>query len=103
MSVLRYLLVVLALPGCRSPDAAPEPLVIHAAASLTDVLPRVGEAFQAAGGPEVTFSFESSSRLARQIEAGAPGDVFVSADEEWMEHLAERELIAAPTRTRLLG
>ena len=77
--------------------------LVFAAASLTDVLTKIGADYEAATGKHVTFSFAGSSVLARQIEAGSPADMFISADEAWMDHLATRDLIAADTRTDLLG
>ena len=95
------LLAVLLLPvsGCRRDQSTP--LRVHAAASLSVALPAVAAAWRAAGGPEVTFSFDASSRLARQLEAGAPADVFISADQAWMDHLEARDLIARETRREL--
>lgn len=71
---------------------------VHAAASLTDVMREIGAAFQRATGIAVTFNFAGSSTIARQIENGAPGDVFVSADEAQMNALDSRRLILANTR-----
>lgn len=65
----------------------------YAAASLTNALQEI-----AAGRTDVKFSFAASSTLARQIEQGAAADLFLSADEEWMDYLAQRGLIAADTR-----
>ncbi len=75
---------------------------IFAAASLTDVLTRIGQQYDAAGHPAPVFNFAASSELARQIEQGADADLFISADEAWMDYLAERDLIEASTRTTLL-
>lgn len=80
----------------------PVPLTVHAAASLTSVLPRVADTFSPSSGP-VRFHFGASSRLAKQIEAGAPGDVFFSADAAWMDYLETRGLLRAGTRRDLLG
>mgnify|MGYP003670741169 CR=1 FL=1 len=77
--------------------------LVFAAASLTDVLTKIGADYEATTGKHVTFSFAGSSVLARQIEAGSPADMFISADEAWMDHLAVRDLITADTRTDLLG
>ncbi|NNF11728.1 MAG: molybdate ABC transporter permease subunit [Gemmatimonadetes bacterium] len=70
------------------------PILVLAASSLTDVLPRLAQSFEADGGPVVRYSFDATSRLAVQIEAGAPADVIVSADAVWMEWLADRGLLA---------
>lgn len=78
-------------------------LTVHAAASLTDVLPRVAEQWQQAGGQAVTFAFGPSSRLAKQLEAGAPGDLYLSADSAWMDYAEDRNLLASGSRTDLLA
>ena len=83
--------------------AAPRPLLVLAAASLTEALSQAGAAFTATGQPPLTFSFDASSRLARQIESGAPADAFFSADQTWMDHLATRGLLAEETRQDLVG
>ena len=99
-------MALLVLVASCGDDEAEARLSIWAAASLTDVLPEVAEAFVETGdgaGVEVVFSFDGSSRLARQIEAGAPADLFVSADEEWMDYLEERERIVESTRMNLVS
>ena len=73
-------------------------ITVFAAASMTNVLEDVAAAFTRATGTKVTLSFAASSALARQIEAGAQVDVFVSADEAWMDYLAARRLIEAASR-----
>lgn len=65
---------------------AAERLTVFAAASMTNALERIGAAYADETGTEVVFSFAGTGVLARQIEAGAPADVFVSADEDWMAH-----------------
>lgn len=83
--------------------AAPEVAVrVAAASSLTDVMKTIGDAYAAAGHPAPVFSFAASSELARQVEQGAEADVFISADEAWMDYLAERNLIDPATRRTLL-
>ncbi|MCT7377531.1 molybdate ABC transporter substrate-binding protein [Chelativorans salis] len=72
---------------------ASERLTIFAAASMKDAMDRVVPAFTAESGVEAVVSLAASSVLARQIEAGAPADVYVSADVEWMDWLAERGLV----------
>jgi molybdate transport system substrate-binding protein len=93
------LLVPVAVAG--EPDAA-RGVTVFAAASLTDVLPKVAAA-RGKDAPPATFNFDASSRLAKQIEAGAPADLFLSADAEWMDHLEKSGRIEAGTRTDLLG
>lgn len=83
--------------------AQPRPITVFAAASLQDVLTEAGKAWTARSGREVRFSFAASSAIARQIEQGAPADMFISADVDWMDYLAERDLIAPATRSNLLA
>jgi molybdate transport system substrate-binding protein len=78
-------------------------ITVFAAASLTDVLQEIGAAFRADTGIAVRFSFAASSALARQVEAGAPAHVFVSADAEWMDYLASRGRVDAATRRDVAG
>lgn len=83
--------------------AQPAPPVVFAAASLQTALDRISADFTMATGFAVTISYAGSSALARQIESGAPADIFISADLDWMDYLAERNLIAPATRTNLVG
>ncbi|WP_426959717.1 molybdate ABC transporter substrate-binding protein [Muricoccus radiodurans] len=82
---------------------AQEPVTVFAAASLTDALRDLGRQWEARGNPAVRLSFAASSALARQIEQGAPADVFMSADEPWADYLQQRHLLAEGTRTSPLG
>jgi len=92
-----------ATDGSGAEEAASAEVTVFAAASLTDVLQEIGTAFRADTGTGTRFSFAASSALARQIESGAPAGVFVSADVEWMDHLAERGAIDATTRRNVAG
>jgi molybdate transport system permease protein len=84
--------------------AAPErSILVLAAASLTDVLPRVAVAWTRQSGVSVRFSFDATSRLAPQAIEGAPADLFFSADETWMTWLRERGGIVPGTVQRFLG
>jgi len=85
----------------RAQDA--NKLIVFAASSLTEVMNEAGEAYAKTGKPKPVFSFAASSALARQIENGAPAAIFASADEEWMDYLATRKLIADGTRTSFVG
>ncbi len=80
-----------------------ERLSVFAAASLKNALDAVNEACSQTDGAPATISYAASSALARQIEAGAPADIFISADLDWMDYLSERKLTRADTETRLLG
>ncbi|OAN75576.1 molybdate ABC transporter substrate-binding protein [Jannaschia sp. EhC01] len=96
--VLSWLLcAVLAVP------ARAEDVLVFAAASLAGPLDQVAEAFEAETGHSVTISYGGSSTLARQIEAGAPADVVLLANEAWMDHLAARGAIEDASRITLLG
>lgn len=78
------------------------PITVFAAASLTDAMQAAGKAFTARTGTPVRFSFASSAALARQIEAGAPADLFLSADLEWMDHAQAQGAIDPKSRVNLL-
>ena len=78
-------------------------VTVFAAASLSDVLKQVGDAYKTETGRNVVFSFAASSALARQIEASPGADIFISADTDWMDYLNARGLIAQHSRIDLLG
>jgi len=78
-------------------------LTVFAAASLTDALKEVSDAYTKGGGAPVRLSFGASSALARQIEAGAQADVFFSADTEWVDYLQARNLADKATRQNVLS
>jgi molybdate transport system substrate-binding protein len=79
------------------------PVVVFAAASLTDAITEIGAAFTKETGIAVQYSFAASSALARQIEAGAPAEVFFPADQEWMDYLAKKQLLAPGSRRDVVG
>ncbi|HEV7251543.1 MAG TPA: molybdate ABC transporter substrate-binding protein [Mesorhizobium sp.] len=82
---------------------AQEGPVVFAAASLKNALDAVNAACEAEVGGPVTISYAASSALAKQIEQGAPADIFFSADLDWMRYLSERNLTKKETETSLLG
>lgn len=98
MRVIGRWLAVVLLFACLTAGAAERPLTVFAAASLKESLDQVGSAWAAAGHPKPLISYAASSALARQIEQGAPADVFVSADAQWMDYLQDRKLIVAASR-----
>jgi molybdate transport system substrate-binding protein len=98
MRFLAILLVLLLPIGARA-----QTLTVFAAASLTDAMKDISAKWQAAGHQPLSLSFGSSSTLARQVEQGAPANVFASADEKWMDYLADKKLLADGTRKDLLG
>ena len=97
MKFLGTIAAVILLVSTASSQAA-EKITVFAAASLKDVLDDAVKIYQTDTGSEVVVSLGASSALAKQIEAGAPADVFISADEKWMDWVNERKLINADTR-----
>lgn len=95
--------LIAAPAGAAFADAAKAPVVVFAAASLKNALDRVAAEWTAETHVEVRVSYASSSALARQIEQGAPADLFVSADLDWMDYVARKDLVVADTRQNLLG
>ncbi|MBB4591693.1 molybdate ABC transporter substrate-binding protein [Xanthomonas cannabis] len=93
--------LMLALPALAVAQAAP--VTVFAAASLKESMDEAAAAFEKATGTPVRVSYAASSALARQIEQGAPADVFFSADLEWMDYLQQHGLIAPAQRHDLLG
>lgn len=94
---------VLAAAAVCAPAAMAADVTVFAAASLKNALDDVSAAWTAEVGKEATISYAGSSALAKQIEEGAPGDVFVSADVPWMDYLAERDLVKPETVVELLA
>lgn len=85
--------------ACRpSVDDRRDVVTVFAAASTTDVLARIAAHYEQRTGVSVRTSFASSSTLAKQIEAGAAADLYVSANPGWMDYLTERGLVRADTR-----
>jgi len=87
----------------RAADSQQPELLVFAAASLTNVLGELSAAWTSTSNVPVKLSFASSSVLARQIEAGGKADIFISADQEWMDYLQARGLIDKSTRRNLVG
>ena len=94
------LATILALHGAM---AQSPPLTVFAAASMKNALDDVDAAFTKQTGVKVVASYAASSALMKQIEQGAPADVFISADVNWMDYGAKRDLINTATRVDLLG
>ena len=78
-------------------------LTVFAAASMKNALDEIDNAYAARSGVKVIVSYAASSTLAKQIEQGAPADVFVSADTDWMDYAIAKRTINEPTRVNLLG
>jgi len=92
------LMIALLLP----PGAGAADVTVFAAASLKESLDAVAREFEAGSGHKVTVSYAASSALAKQIENGAPADLFISADLDWADYLDARKLLAPSTRINLL-
>ncbi len=98
------LAAVIALCGSFClPAAAGQDLLIFGAASLREALGAAARLYEIRTGAKVAESYAGSGTLARQIERGAPADIFVCADEEWMDYLDKRGFIRADTRVDLLS
>src|ERR1700722_6199266 len=93
------------LCGSASPPAVAQDksLTVFAAASMKNALDDVNAAYAAKTGVKVVASYAASSVLAKQIEQGAPADIFVSADTDWMDYATAKKTINEPTRVNLLG
>lgn len=104
-AIVTRLLAALALLSAVVMPAAwaqAKPPTVLAAASLQESLTAAAQRWAAKGHPRPVLSFAASSALARQVEAGAPADLFISADEDWMNYLAQRGLIQPRTRASFL-
>jgi molybdate transport system substrate-binding protein len=95
--------VLLIVAMCVPLPAQAQTVTVLAAASLTDAFKQVAALWEQAGHRPPRLSFGSSSNLARQIEQGAPANLFASADTQWMDYLDQRGLIAPGTRDDVLG
>lgn len=89
--------------GLVAQVAAAEKITVFAAASLTNALQDIATEYQKGKDVEVVSSFASSSTLARQIEQGAPADMFISADQQWMDYAIDKQQMVKDTRYTLLG
>lgn len=89
-------------PGSGVAMAA-DRVTVFAAASMKTALDAANAAYARDKGVDIAVSYAASSALARQVEAGAPADLFISADEDWMNYLAGKNLIRADSRSDLLG
>lgn len=102
MKLRAFLLTAATFVACTVATWAAD-LQVFAAASLTDALQEIAPAYEAAGGGKLQFNFAGSNALARQIQEGAPADVFLSADEPKMNALEKAGLILDGTRHSLLS
>ena len=93
----------LAVQIALASTASAQDVVVFAAASLKNALDEASTDYRQETGTRVLISYAASSTLAKQIENGAPADLFISADLDWMDYLQQRHLIKAETRVTLLG
>jgi len=89
--------------GLATQAQAADKITVFAAASLTNAMQDIAAQYQKEKGVQVVSSFASSSTLARQIEQGAPADLFISADQQWMDYSISKQQIVENTRYTLLG
>lgn len=93
----------LSLTSLAAPAAAQEKVTVFAAASMKNALDNANKAWGAEGGKEVVVSYAASGALAKQIEGGAPADIFISADLDWMKYVSDKKLVKEDTKTNWLG
>jgi len=89
--------------GVYQATATTTDITVFAAASTTNALTEIAKIYESGGSGKVALSFASSSTLAKQIENGAPADVFISADAEWMDYLEGKKLLETGSRSEFLG
>jgi molybdate transport system substrate-binding protein len=100
---MRRIFVTLLLIFSLARFAAAAELQVFAAASLTDALQEIAASYKKDNGDKILLNLAASSTLARQIQEGAPADLFLSADEEKMDSLEKRKLLLAGTRKSVLS
>lgn len=100
--ILAGLLMAAVLPVSTVSAQSRADVTIFAAASLRDALDELAREYERQGRGKAAISYAGSPMLARQIEKGAPADIFISADTDWMDYLAKAGLIRIETRVNLL-
>lgn len=101
--VLAMFVAAMAVCSSAGGAVAQEQVVVFAAASLKNALDGIADAWEQETGKEAVISYAGSPALARQIEQGAPADLFISADLDWMSYVSDKDLTRRATETRLLG
>jgi molybdate transport system substrate-binding protein len=102
-ALLQGLAALIAAEIASTTRAQPRPVLVFAAASLKTALDAIATEWRKETGKQATISYAASSTLAKQIENGAPTDMFISADLDWMNYVEQHELIAPSSRLNLLG
>jgi molybdate transport system substrate-binding protein len=105
MSKQRLLLFSLGALLCSTamiPASAQDTVTLYAAASLKDVFDEIGKAYEKDKGIKIVASYGATPALAKQIEHGAPADIFLSADTDWMDYVETRKLVKPGSRRNLL-
>jgi molybdate transport system substrate-binding protein len=100
---LSALALTFALPHAAPVKAQEQPVIVFAAASLKNALDEIANEWMKANKTDVKISYAASSALAKQIENGAPADIFISADLDWMDYVEKKNLVRKGTRVSLLG
>ena len=95
--------VMLLMAGFSPATAQDKTITVFAAASLKNALDDINAAYTTQSGTKITVSYAASSALMKQIESGAPADVFASADLDWMDYGTQKNVINTATRVNLLG
>lgn len=103
ITLAKGLTVAVLATGLFTQAQAADKVTVFAAASLTNALQKIAEQYQQGKEVQVVSSFASSSTLAKQIEQGAPADLFISADQQWMDYAVGKQLMVDNTRYTLLG
>jgi molybdate transport system substrate-binding protein len=101
-SGLQFALVLACFASGLAPGASAADVTVFAAASLKEAMDGQARQFEASTGNKMIVAYGASNALAKQIEAGAPADLFISADLDWMDYLDRRQLLAAGTRFSML-
>ncbi len=100
-AVLLRSILALSLTAFASSQSVADTFTVFAAASLKNAIDEIADLYEAQSSETVVVSYAGSATLARQIEMGAPADVFISANTAWMDYLSERALIDEPSRFTL--
>ncbi len=99
----RYALAVCVGLFSHTQAFAVDKITVYAAASLTNAINELDVIYEQKNKVQIQTSYAGSSTLAKQIEAGAPADIFISADVQWMDYLQKKQLVSANDRVNLLG